>query len=486
MAKIAKVEVWGFESHVKTEYELSPGLTVLTGPSDSGKTSMSIRAIRWVAKGEPAGEEFAWKKSAEDGTVLQQAEEVGVRITMDNGVQVTKTRRSKKTKYWVTGYDEPFEKAEVPEAVKEALGIRPTVYGRDAQGKPELEFDLNFAYQLDAPFLLSMPGSAGAKVLGKLAGTEAIDLALKAVAKDTYAARSDKAAADKEYERKVMQLLDYQNLEEIKAEVEACEWLIEQTEKQLARKESMVTLAVNLDGARNRLRAAEQALEPLMVLDDINEDLKDIEKAQQRYDTLLDLYGKLSQATATVESLTQQINELNALEPAAWLLEGVEKAAVRRQSLENLSKEYSKYTQSVKNAQEIIEQTKDLDYATSLLDSSLGLQLTLLQDIKNLRVAHAALQDSQQRLAGNLEYLNHLPEAEALLGAIRAANERLIEMRRTHIAYASKATTAERAQESLREAEQLVRKGEQELAAAWEEAGGVCPLCGHPTDNHLH
>lgn len=484
MPKIVAVEVWGFESHVATRYELAPGLTVITGPSDGGKTSGTLRALRWLAKGEPAGEEFLHTIRNTAGEVIRQAEEAGVKVTLDNGVEITKTRRKGKTKYWVTGYDEPFEKAEVPTAVKDALGIRSTVYGRDAQGKPELEYDLNFAYQLDPPFIISQPGSAGAKVLGKLAGTEAIDQALKSVAKDTYAARNDKAAADKEYERKVIQLLDYQDLDEIKSQIDAAEWVAKQIETNLATKSDMLALRLQLDRANNQLNEAAEMLDKLAELPSLEEDLKEIEKAQQRYDTLLDLYGQLGRATATVENLTQQIKDYDGLESAAWILQQVDTATNQQSSINLLEKEYHSLEEAVKTATEILEKTKDLEQAAELIPEAETL-LTRQSDLAGTLEVYREVETRCSAAVANVQYLAGLDSAAETLKTITAQYDQMQPLKEIRVTYSVKEQTRERAHADLLRAGEEIALADKELAEAWEEAGGICPLCEQATV-HVH
>lgn len=52
--KIQEVTIEGYQSHTNSTFRLSPGLTVITGPSDAGKTAI-IRALRWFAFNEPTG-----------------------------------------------------------------------------------------------------------------------------------------------------------------------------------------------------------------------------------------------------------------------------------------------------------------------------------------------------------------------------------------------------------------------------------------------
>ncbi len=183
LGNINEIFVEGFQSHTNSHFNLGNGLNVITGPSDSGKTAI-IRAVRWVAFNEPQGEAF----------VNESVGHATVAIHLDNGIIISKHRRKGKTSYRIQtdpgDEGSVFEKSEVPEEVKQLLGITKQTFG-------DFVTALNFAFQLEAPFLISETPSSGAKVLGKLAGTEAVDLAVKSVSKDTYAARQERLLAEK-------------------------------------------------------------------------------------------------------------------------------------------------------------------------------------------------------------------------------------------------------------------------------------------------
>lgn len=188
--KIQEVTIEGYQSHVNSTFRLSPGLTVITGPSDAGKTAI-IRALRWFAFNEPTGEAFLHTIRNPDGSIKEAVDHAKVSVTFDNGVTITKTRRKGKTTYTHSSYPTPWEKAEVPPEIKETLGLLKQEYG-------DFETCLNFAFQLDAPFLLSETASVGAKVLGKLAGTEVVDKSISEVNKKTHQTRTEISYQDKQ------------------------------------------------------------------------------------------------------------------------------------------------------------------------------------------------------------------------------------------------------------------------------------------------
>jgi exonuclease SbcC len=54
---IKKLSLRNFQSHRETDLEFSPGLNIIVGPSDQGKSAI-IRALRWLFYNEPRGTGF--------------------------------------------------------------------------------------------------------------------------------------------------------------------------------------------------------------------------------------------------------------------------------------------------------------------------------------------------------------------------------------------------------------------------------------------
>lgn len=157
--KIQEVTIEGYQSHTNSTFRLSPGLTVITGPSDAGKTAI-IRALRWFAFNEPTGEAFLHTIRNPDGSIKEAVDQVKVSVTFDNSITITKTRRKGKTTYTHSAFPTAWEKAEIPPEIKETLGLVKQQYG-------DFETCLNFAFQLDAPFMLCIrPVSMGIQFVG--------------------------------------------------------------------------------------------------------------------------------------------------------------------------------------------------------------------------------------------------------------------------------------------------------------------------------
>ena len=146
-----RIRLRNFQAHEDTVFELHPGINVITGLGDSGKTSIK-RLIHWIQTNRPIGDRFMShfaNGEATEGT-----------IEFDDGA-VTHTKDAKNgSVYTVSGWEEPFRKVKtsVPDA---------------AQALFRME-DINFQGQYDKPFLLTMTKGKLAKLFNRVASLDAV------------------------------------------------------------------------------------------------------------------------------------------------------------------------------------------------------------------------------------------------------------------------------------------------------------------------
>lgn len=151
---IQKVQITNFQSHHSTNLEFSSGVNSIIGASDSGKSAV-LRAINWVINNKPQGTSFI--------TRGKKTNKASVSIFLDSGVKIGRVR----------GVSENTYSIETKNGVKEFAAFR----GETPDEVHEiLDFnELNFQYQMDAPFLLSDTGGEVARFFNKLISLESID-----------------------------------------------------------------------------------------------------------------------------------------------------------------------------------------------------------------------------------------------------------------------------------------------------------------------
>ena len=470
--KITEIRIKGFMGHTDSVVPLGPGLNVITGPTDEGKTTI-LRVIRWVAFGEPLGDAFRYKViDPVTKAIIEEADVVAVEIDTSDGVTVSKSRtKAGKTTYRLSTVPEPWEKAEVPPEVMAALGLTKQTFG-------DFKTSLNFAWQLEAPFILSEPPSVGAKIAGTLAGTEVIDLAIKAVAKDTYAARQERLESEKEIERKEKDLIQYKDLEALAEKMTACEYLVAGIDQALADGDRLAILARKFTAAVDMIVAYSVELDKLANLPILTEDLAAIEVAQARYDRLLTLYGRYDEIGKTLTLLATRLTDYENLELAATLLDLATTGAGRLDKLRNLDAVYGMAQAAAEQADETLAHSKDLDLAAAAL-TAVQEAVPRLTILTAQAARHDAAAATVARLDAALAYTATTAEAAEKLPIIETAYERLVRLADLQRRYAVKEKTAGTADLHYKAAAKEETTLRDYLGELWASVT-ACPLCERP------
>lgn len=146
---ITKIKLTNFQSHKDTELELHPGLNVIYGESDQGKTAI-LRALTWVMTNRPLSNRF----------LMRGAKECRVEITTDKGTVVRERKRGFNG-YIVNG--ETFKEigSSVPPQVAEVLNLG----------------EINLQPQLSPFFLITQSPGQISRYISELLGYDVIDLA---------------------------------------------------------------------------------------------------------------------------------------------------------------------------------------------------------------------------------------------------------------------------------------------------------------------
>lgn len=135
---LKSMDIVNFQSHADTHIDFSPGITVIVGSSDSGK-SVIVRVLEWLRTNRPLGNAFIRKGTDSCKVTLQNV--AGDNICREKGKGINQ--------YIVNGElykalkSDKTLKSDVPVQVSEALNLS----------------DINVQHQLDQHFLvLETPG----------------------------------------------------------------------------------------------------------------------------------------------------------------------------------------------------------------------------------------------------------------------------------------------------------------------------------------
>ena len=110
MAKkmINQIRLENFQGHVDTRIDLVPGVNVITGQSDAGKSSI-VRALWWLLNNRPSGAGVIFRHHDAD-----EKDVVGVSVVVDDGSVVARFRKGSDNAYAVKGVVLRAIKQDVP------------------------------------------------------------------------------------------------------------------------------------------------------------------------------------------------------------------------------------------------------------------------------------------------------------------------------------------------------------------------------------
>jgi exonuclease SbcC len=293
---LKRLHLRNFQSHRESDFEFTPGLNIIVGPSDQGKSSI-IRALRWLIYNEPRG----------TGFIRVGETRCEVRVELSNGVAVERIRdESGRINRYIL--EAPGEEAmvferfnkEVPLEVRQALGLQKLLIDRDRT------VEINLASQLEAPFLLEESGASRSKILGRMANLHIIDAAQRDTLRDTNQALQEIGRLEGDIESLEQQLQDYNNLEEEQTRLESLEQLL----KCFSELDREVRL---LEEARNLLRQNRQQMT------EIREVLKQLDRIDEAYEN-----------QAVIAGLQRELREIQGLQEQRRLtLEEQQKAPIK-------------------------------------------------------------------------------------------------------------------------------------------------------------
>lgn len=265
---IRSVRIVNFESHRNTKLDFAPGVNVITGPSDNGKSAV-LRALAWVATNRPAG----------DAHRSHWGGETRVEVTLDDGTIVSRVKSKDENSYYLNGVRLSGMGQDVPQQVAEALDLLP----------------VNAQPQFDPHFLLP-PVSPGevARYLNQTVNLEVID---RAQSNANSAVRSLGASL------KIQEEELARCLEELKEMgwVDAAEKDLEEIEKIKAQKSELVAKASRVADLVGGAEEAEKALKAHARTADMVADFERVAKVEKDRAELAKELGVLDELVGRVE-----------------------------------------------------------------------------------------------------------------------------------------------------------------------------------------
>lgn len=467
--RIVRLEIEDFQSHKHTVIELAPGLTIFTGPTDQGKSAIR-RAVELLYTNEPASTD----------NIRTGSNRMRVSATLEDGTRVTRERTASGSTncYILERPGELPQKLEgfgrsVPEIIQEALGVRP-IFLRD---EPVY---LNFAEQLEGPFLLTTSGSVRAEAIGRLTGVHLIDEATDDVVYDEQTALSRAKQAREEAEIAKTRLEAYKDLPEQEEAVVKLEEILARAEIVQERLAKLRSFDEQIRSWKSRMREVLAILKRLEHLDAVEQQ---VEKARLLWDRLEKLQALQSRHEANQQALAAVDETLAQTAHIEQVEQKITRAAELTERLDVLRRLQAKWIDLERRIEEndqVLERTQ----ALPKVEAAVAQAQEIHSRLQALTRIAAVLRHNQENLAATEAEIQRTSSVDVVSRKVenaKATIERLEKMRE----FERRIREWKRQMRPILNEIARLNAEEKRVAAEYEKAliaHGHCPTCGQNVD----
>jgi exonuclease SbcC len=276
------------QAHRETSIDLSKGVNVFTGPSDSGKSTL-LRGLSWLFDNRPSGEVYRnWDSDISDS--------MAVEVVTSEGTSAAINREKGKTSYVLSpknGEEMTFNaiRTDVPSEITEALNLA----------------SYNVQSQHQKYFLLQDTPGEVARSLNELTGLSIIDQTYKKADSEIRSTKADIENLKSERDEKKNQIKQYDNLEEIHELIQG----IEKDTEELAKIEVAL---IKIEKSINDINKNKEEMAEL-------QSLMEVEKEVDAVLILIAEYKEVDSKEYSIEALIHQLEgvEEDRKENGAWL-----------------------------------------------------------------------------------------------------------------------------------------------------------------------
>lgn len=265
---IQHLQINNFQSHKDSELNLHPGVNVVVGPSDSGKTAI-IRALRWLVWNRPTGDAF---RSTWGGNTI-------VRMLLEEGQVIVRNKDGKENVYSIDGKFLAAFGSGVPDEVVELLNLD----------------ESNLQQQLDSPFLISESPGAVASYFNRIAHLDQIDIGLKNAQSAMRKLGYDEEKYTSEQTDVLNRLKQFEYLDKAESDLEVLEGMEQDQLKRYNQKSELESLITQYANNEQQI----QTVQPLLILE------QDVEQVVKLYEELDALETSKDNLERTAEMLQE-------------------------------------------------------------------------------------------------------------------------------------------------------------------------------------
>ena len=247
---IKSLRLVNFQSHADSKVEFCPGVNVITGTSDSGKSAL-LRALYWTYSNRPNTTSFIRTASCTEtkkGAKKLGTAEVTIEIERDKKVEtIVRTRGASANSYKHNADVFDVVGKDVPEQIQKALNLD----------------KINIQKQLDVPFLMLETPGAVAATFNKFTDLERIGVVVDLLTSDLRDATVRKNTVEEQLKQSEIDIAKYTYLKEFEELVAVYEELEKEQAGVTSRVEVLNDAIDNLTRNINEKEMFTNAIQPM-------------------------------------------------------------------------------------------------------------------------------------------------------------------------------------------------------------------------------
>lgn len=184
---IKSLHLRGLQSHTDSTVEFTPGVNVILGETNAGKTAI-VRALQWIFQNRPLG----------TGLTQKGAKECVAEVETDLG-SASRVRRKGFNGYVVDGVEYKEIGSSVPEELTKVVDLR----------------DVNLQEQLQPHFLITQPAGQISKYISELLGFNVTDKMISAVKSKSSSLKGERSSLLDEIELAESEIARYGEIDSV-------------------------------------------------------------------------------------------------------------------------------------------------------------------------------------------------------------------------------------------------------------------------------
>lgn len=463
MKYLKRLYIKNFQSHKDTVIDFSPRLNILVGESDQGKTAV-IRALRWLFYNKAPRGDFI--RSGEDYCL--------VAAELSDGTVVSRIRGRKMNRYEIRypdGTEDVEEKVgtQVPEIVQEILGNGRLYVDSDKY------LDINIAYQLEPPFLLSETDGDKAKIIGLIADLDIIDAAARRLLQDINQANTRKRDLEEEIRKLNEELKTYDDLEDKKLLLKKGQEALMKVERNRQLIGTIQEMEDKWIKLNEEMAAVDDKLKEMGSIDQSERYNEKIFKEWENIRLLESLEERFNNAAKELGVCLQKLKKLDVLEELGEKRERIGETFKLLSDISDIEGKRRDIKEKIKKINVILQQTENLQEAEDII-AWLSEKRNLGFELQKIR---KEIHDREKRLKEAEDILlrtQGLEKGEKLKNALAVSLDRCYRLQEVKQAYDRIWINYKQNLEKLKNIEENYSYLLNEYIKVLKEAGR-CPVC---------